>query len=156
MILFAALLVLAFILLQPITSSGKIEESPNCTEIMGKDQCPKEVREPLFAKLKETKGNMTYNCTLEEVSSVTASFGDPTAYLVLYTIDNLNQTVYKESNPGFIGSDRQNPLKDLNVTNFITNATIAWKDQLDKMGNKTQVGCYFNGRYIYELFCAFA
>ncbi|EYB86201.1 hypothetical protein Y032_0283g1311 [Ancylostoma ceylanicum] len=154
MFLFAASLVLAFILLQPTTSSGNNEQSLNCS-VLAPYECPKEVKEPLFAKLEEIIGNLTYNCTLEDVSSVTANFGKFDEYTVLYDpIDNLNQTVYKENNTRW-PTHRQEVLGGLNVTNFINNATKAWEKELEEMRNKTQVGCYLYGGYVPILVCAF-
>ncbi|RCN46848.1 hypothetical protein ANCCAN_07167 [Ancylostoma caninum] len=124
------------------------------------DGCPEEVRNPLYKKLKEQNSGLKYNCTLEGVSLVTATFKNEREYLSLY--ENFTAEVQhlwhteKNTYPRTYGDDK--PWKYLNITNFINNATAQWNSKLtnEPVKDKTQVGCYFDVDFNYTLVCSFA
>ncbi|KAL6729477.1 hypothetical protein Aduo_000527 [Ancylostoma duodenale] len=100
---------------------------------------------------------LTYNCTLEDVASITASFGSHNEYAKLYgEIPNLKQTVYEERNPYGRPVNDDPRLKGLDITAFIGKATKKWTDEFKQMGHKTQFACYLDGGYSFKLVCAFA
>ncbi|EYC14097.1 hypothetical protein Y032_0042g717 [Ancylostoma ceylanicum] len=160
MIRSTALVVLALILLQTTTFSNGEEEFKKCTGLMegvDGDGCPEQVRQPLYNKLKGKNDKLNQNCTLEGVTVISNNFNNEIAYRGEFgEIDGLIHLWYRENNNNELTFGKDDPLKGLDIPGFIEKVIKNWDNELDKVKQKTQFGCYLGVSFNYTLVCAFA